>query len=83
MIAYIAKSVLEAAIFCVGLTYGVVFIAMRGPENIGKLTFIWHLAKLQNLAGTPEAFLSVAVYLATILITGCAAYAVFKRTDLK
>ncbi|MDR1640474.1 MAG: ABC transporter permease [Clostridiales bacterium] len=83
MISYIAKSVLETAIFCIGLTYGVVFVAMRGPENIGKLTFIWHMAKIQNLAGTSGMFLSVAVFLATILVTGYAAYAVFKRTDLK
>ena len=83
MLAFIIRNVIGTIGVGVCLSIALIFLAMQGPQDIVKYTFMWQLCKILFLNGTQEILLSVLVSAANMALMVFVAHFMFKKVDLK
>jgi hypothetical protein len=83
MIAYIIRNVVGAIGVGAGLSILLLVLAMRGPKDIMKFTFMWQMGHLFSLNSLQDVLFSVLVSVANMAIMVFAAHLIFKKADLK
>jgi len=83
MLGFIVRNVIGTIGVGVCLSTALIFLAMQGPQDIVKFTFMWQLCKILFLNGTQDILLSALVSVVNIALMMFAAYFVFRKADLK
>jgi hypothetical protein len=83
LLAYTVRNVIGTIGAGIGLSIALLFLAVQGPQDIVKFTFMWQLCKILLLNDPQDLLLSVSVTAANTALLLLAAYFLFRKTDLK
>jgi|GEM_PF-3050595 len=83
MIAYMIRNVVGAIGAGAALSILLLVLAMRGPQDIMKFTFMWQMANLLSLNSLQDVLFSALVSVANMALMLFAAHFIFKKADLK
>jgi len=83
MIAYMIRNVVGAIGAGAGLSILLLVLAMRGPQEIMKFTFMWQMGHLFSLNSLQDVLFSVLVSVTNITLMVFVAHFIFKKADLK
>jgi len=83
MIAYMIRNVVGAIGAGAALSILLLVLAMRGPQDIMKFTFMWQMGRLLSLNGLQDVLFSALVSVTNMALMMFASYFIFRKADLK
>ena len=83
MIAYMVRNVVGAIGVGAASSILLLVLAMRGPQDIMKFTFMWQMGNLLSLISLHDAMFGALVSVTNMALMVFAAHFVFRKADLK
>jgi hypothetical protein len=83
MLAYMIRNVVGAIGVGAALSIVLLVLAMRGPQDIMKFTFMWQMGHLLSFNSLQDVLFSALVSVTNMALMLFAAHFIFKKADLK